>query len=80
MNLLRGIDLTKIAEKMNNSSGAECKGVCTEAGMFALRYGSCVLNPTLYTIMCIKPTLYMVCMCIEPTPTLVWVRLTLRYV
>jgi len=37
MNLLRGIDLTKIAEKMNNSSGAECKGVCTEAGMFALR-------------------------------------------
>eukprot|EP00600_Ochromonadales_sp_CCMP1393_P003054 CAMPEP_0174988780 /NCGR_PEP_ID=MMETSP0004_2-20121128/20332_1 /TAXON_ID=420556 /ORGANISM="Ochromonas sp., Strain CCMP1393" /LENGTH=405 /DNA_ID=CAMNT_0016242067 /DNA_START=98 /DNA_END=1312 /DNA_ORIENTATION=- len=37
MNLLRGIDLIKIAEKMNNASGAECKGVCTEAGMFALR-------------------------------------------
>mmetsp|Transcript_112637 Transcript_112637/g.220792 ORF Transcript_112637/g.220792 Transcript_112637/m.220792 type:complete len:407 (-) Transcript_112637:92-1312(-) len=37
MNLLRGIDLMKIAEKMNNASGAECKGVCTEAGMFALR-------------------------------------------
>ena len=37
MNLLRGIDLHKIAEKMNNASGAECKGVCTEAGMFALR-------------------------------------------
>lgn len=37
MNLLRGIDLVKIAEKMNNASGAECKGVCTEAGMFALR-------------------------------------------
>jgi len=37
MNLLRGIDLVKIAEKMNNSSGAECKAVCTEAGMFALR-------------------------------------------
>jgi 26S proteasome regulatory subunit T6 len=37
MNLMRGIDLTKIAEKMNNASGAECKGVCTEAGMFALR-------------------------------------------
>ena len=32
MNLLRGIDLIKIAEKMNNASGAECKGVCTEAG------------------------------------------------
>jgi 26S proteasome regulatory subunit T6 len=37
MNLLRGIDLVKIAEKMNNSSGAECKAICTEAGMFALR-------------------------------------------
>eukprot|EP00607_Mallomonas_marina_P001959 CAMPEP_0182427296 /NCGR_PEP_ID=MMETSP1167-20130531/16853_1 /TAXON_ID=2988 /ORGANISM="Mallomonas Sp, Strain CCMP3275" /LENGTH=395 /DNA_ID=CAMNT_0024609427 /DNA_START=168 /DNA_END=1355 /DNA_ORIENTATION=+ len=37
MNLLRGIDLTKIAEKMPNASGAECKAVCTEAGMFALR-------------------------------------------
>jgi 26S proteasome regulatory subunit T6 len=37
MNLLRGIDLVKIAEKMSNASGAECKAVCTEAGMFALR-------------------------------------------
>jgi 26S proteasome regulatory subunit T6 len=37
MNLLRGIDLTKVAEKMNNASGAECKAICTEAGMFALR-------------------------------------------
>lgn len=37
MNLMRGIDLMKIAEKMNNSSGAECKAICTEAGMFALR-------------------------------------------
>ena len=37
MNLLRGIDLKKVAEKMMNASGAECKGVCTEAGMFALR-------------------------------------------
>lgn len=34
---MRGINLMKIAEKMNNSSGAECKAVCTEAGMFALR-------------------------------------------
>jgi 26S proteasome regulatory subunit T6 len=32
MNLLRGIDLVKVAEKMNNASGAECKAVCTEAG------------------------------------------------
>jgi len=37
MNLLRNIDLKAIAEKMPNASGAECKAVCTEAGMFALR-------------------------------------------
>ncbi|GMH99395.1 hypothetical protein TrST_g8953 [Triparma strigata] len=37
MNLLRGIDLTTVSEKMPNASGAECKAVCTEAGMFALR-------------------------------------------
>ena len=37
MNLLRNIDLQIIAEKMPNASGAECKAVCTEAGMFALR-------------------------------------------
>jgi len=34
---MRGIDLKVIAEKMNSASGAECKAVCTEAGMFALR-------------------------------------------
>lgn len=37
MNLLRNLDLQAIAEKMSNASGAECKAVCTEAGMFALR-------------------------------------------
>lgn len=37
MNLLRGINLKSVAEKMANASGAECKAVCTEAGMFALR-------------------------------------------
>eukprot|EP01083_Nonionella_stella_P083902 232075_1 len=37
MNLLRNIDLKSIAEKMISASGAECKAVCTEAGMFALR-------------------------------------------
>merc|ERR1712083_620432 len=37
MNLLRNINLQVIAEKMPNASGAECKAVCTEAGMFALR-------------------------------------------
>ena len=37
MNLMRGIDLRKIANQMNGASGAESKAVCTEAGMFALR-------------------------------------------
>lgn len=37
MNLLRNLDLHTIAEKMTAASGAECKAVCTEAGMFALR-------------------------------------------
>merc|ERR1712130_943604 len=37
MNLMRNINLKSIADKMHGSSGAECKGVCTEAGMFALR-------------------------------------------
>jgi len=37
MNITRGIDLGKIAKKLINASGAECKAVCTEAGMFALR-------------------------------------------
>jgi 26S proteasome regulatory subunit T6 len=37
MNLMRGIDLKKVALKMNGASGAESKAVCSEAGMFALR-------------------------------------------
>lgn len=37
MNLTRGIDLHKIANMMQGSSGAELKACCTEAGMFALR-------------------------------------------
>merc|ERR1712130_382983 len=41
MNLTRGINLRKIAEKMGGSSGAEVKGVCTEAGMYALGRGGC---------------------------------------
>lgn len=32
MNLTRGIDLKKVANLMNGSSGAEMKGCCTEAG------------------------------------------------
>lgn len=37
MNLMRGINLKKIADQMTGASGAETKAVCTEAGMFALR-------------------------------------------
>jgi len=37
MNLMRGINLGKIAGQMHEASGAETKAVCTEAGMFALR-------------------------------------------
>ena len=37
MNLVRGIDLMKIAMMMTDASGAECKACCSEAGMFALR-------------------------------------------
>ena len=37
MNLMRGIDFRKIAKTMPGGSGAETKGVCMEAGMFALR-------------------------------------------
>lgn len=37
MNLMRGIDFHKIAKLMPGGSGAETKGVCMEAGMFALR-------------------------------------------
>lgn len=37
MNLMRGIDLRKIAKQMNQTNGAEGKAVITEAGMFALR-------------------------------------------
>lgn len=37
MNLTRGINLKKIADAAIGASGAELKGICTEAGMFALR-------------------------------------------
>ncbi len=37
MNLMRGINLHRIATLLPTASGAECKAVCTEAGMFALR-------------------------------------------
>lgn len=37
MNLTRGIDLRKVAQAASKASGAEMRGICMEAGMFALR-------------------------------------------
>lgn len=37
MNLTRGIDLNVVAKSMPRASGAEIKGVCSEAGMYAIR-------------------------------------------
>ena len=37
MSLQRGINLRSLAEKMGQCSGAEVRGICTEAGMYALR-------------------------------------------
>jgi 26S proteasome regulatory subunit T6 len=37
MNLVRGIDMAAVADKLPGASGAELKACCTEAGMFALR-------------------------------------------
>merc|ERR1711998_41806 len=37
MNLSRNINLMSIAIKLKSTTGAECKAVCTEAGMFAIR-------------------------------------------
>ncbi|XP_075591107.1 uncharacterized protein LOC142598008 [Dermatophagoides farinae] len=37
MNLLRNVDLHKVAEQLYGASGADVKATCTEAGMFALR-------------------------------------------
>lgn len=35
MSLQRGINLKALAEKMGNCSGAEVRGICTEAGEFS---------------------------------------------
>lgn len=37
MSLQRGINFRSLAEKMGQCSGAEVRGICTEAGMYALR-------------------------------------------
>ncbi|TNJ26407.1 26S protease regulatory subunit 8 [Giardia muris] len=37
MNLVRRIDLKKISQTMEGATGSDCRAVCVEAGMFALR-------------------------------------------
>ena len=36
MSLQRGIDLKALAEKMGQCSGAEVRGICTEAGGYSI--------------------------------------------
>ena len=38
MSLQRGINLKDLAEKMGQCSGAEVRGICTEAGVFLLSF------------------------------------------
>jgi hypothetical protein len=40
MSLQRGINLRALAEKMGQCSGAEVRGICTEAGSFLHYWGS----------------------------------------
>jgi 26S proteasome regulatory subunit T6 len=39
MSLQRGINLRALAEKMGQCSGAEVRGICTEAGSYLLFEG-----------------------------------------
>lgn len=42
MSLQRGINLRALAEKMGNCSGAEVRGICTEAGKHAESCPDCI--------------------------------------
>jgi 26S proteasome regulatory subunit T6 len=42
MSLQRGIDLKALAEKMGQCSGAEVRGICTEAGVSVDGFCICV--------------------------------------
>jgi 26S proteasome regulatory subunit T6 len=42
MSLQRGINLRALAEKMGQCSGAEVRGICTEAGMWSHYLTCCV--------------------------------------
>lgn len=41
MNLTRGLDLIRIAEKLNGANGAEVKGVCSEYVRFKRKTSPC---------------------------------------
>jgi ATP-dependent 26S proteasome regulatory subunit len=68
MNLTRGINLRKIAELMPGASGAELKGVCTEAGMYvetafffcsvhlylALNFSPCLVSSAYFDVLALR--------------------------
>jgi len=56
MNLMRGINLKKIADSAPGASGAELKAICTEAGMFALRERRIHVTQEDFEMACAKVT------------------------
>ena len=51
MSLQRGINFRSLAEKMGHCSGAEVRGICTEAGGFTYSPVCCAeLTPGMYAL------------------------------
>jgi len=48
MSLQRGIDLHALAEKMGQCSGAEVRGICTEAGALSIFFDEVSLTNNLF--------------------------------
>lgn len=66
MNLMRGIDLRKVADKMPGASGAEMKAACTEAGMFALRERRVHVTQEDFEMACAKVSILFARLCTLP--------------
>ena len=49
MNVEKGISPKKLAESAEGASGAEIKGICTEAGMLAIRDGRDIITENDFT-------------------------------
>jgi 26S proteasome regulatory subunit T6 len=50
MSLQRGINFRSLAEKMGHCSGAEVRGICTEAGEFSRSYGCTSSRAGMYAL------------------------------